>query len=131
MAKKKKKIIDVPESLRKWFIVHFVIDILFAIPLIFFPLKLFNFFEISNVDPLMSGLVGAALIGIGGASLLNHKRNKESYLIMLELKLLWSAAAILVLAYSIFKTGTTSLIFVLILFVFFFLLWLYYRNKMV
>ena len=53
----------VPNGLRSWFVIHFVADILFAIPLLLFPQALLNLLSWQTYDPIMTRLVGAALMG--------------------------------------------------------------------
>ena len=96
----KKTINSIPKSLRIWFLIHFIVDIIFAIPLIFFPERFLALFGILAVETVTPRLVGAALVGIGGASFFVRNKSKESYDIMLTLKILWSSAAILALLVS-------------------------------
>lgn len=70
----------VPGSLRVWFVIHFAVDMLFAIPLLFFPEFLLPLLGWKVVDPITSRLVGAALLGIGGESLLGRNASKEVFL---------------------------------------------------
>ena len=63
---------NVPRNLRRWFVIHFVADILFAIPLLLIPETILPFFGWTVVDPITSRLVGAALLGIGTESLLGR-----------------------------------------------------------
>jgi len=79
---------QVPGRLRVWFVIHFAVDMLFAIPLLFFPEILLPLLGWTVVDPITSRLVGAALLGIGGESLLGRNANKEVFLAMLNLKIL-------------------------------------------
>ena len=58
----------VPSSLRVWFVIHFVLDFIFAAPLLVAPKFMLTLFGWSTIDPLASRLVGAALMGIGGES---------------------------------------------------------------
>ena len=67
----------IPASLRVWFLIHFIVDILFAVPLIIAPYWFLKFLGLDIVDPLTARLVGAALIGIGTTSLITHKKGKE------------------------------------------------------
>ena len=67
----------VPGSLRLWFVVHFAVDLVFALPLLLIPEWLMPLLGWSCVDPITSRLVGAALMGIGGASLLERKASAE------------------------------------------------------
>lgn len=119
----------VPQSLRKWFIAHAIIDFIFAVPLMIQPALLF-YVGWGVVDPIATRLVAAALIGIGGASFLMHKAGKETYNAMLSLKLLWSAAAILGIALS-FTRKQPAIVWVFLgIFVAFFLVWAYYKRKL-
>jgi len=120
----------VQKSLRIWFIVHFIIDIIFAIPLIFFPVMFLKFLGFTVVDPITARLVGAALIGIGGASYFTRNKSKESYDILLTLKILWSIAAIITLIWSIVETQLMVLWPILIVFVIFSVTWIYYKSKL-
>jgi hypothetical protein len=70
----------IPKSLQRWLIVHFVVDVIFAIPLIFFQIWILGLFELPASESVMARLVGAALIGIGSTSFFSYKRTKESYL---------------------------------------------------
>jgi len=86
---------QVPSSLRVWFVIHFIVDMLFAIPLLFFPEFLMPLLGWDVVDPVMSRLVGAALLGIGGESLLGRNASREVFSAMLNLKILWASGAVL------------------------------------
>ena len=121
----------VPKSLRNWFLVHFVLDFAFGIPLILVPEKLLSIFDFTSVETFTARLVGAALIGIGGASLWVHKGNKEQFLSMLELKLLWSGTGLvaILISYSAGSPALASLLFFSIFLIFFFV-WLYYYKKL-
>jgi hypothetical protein len=85
----------VPPGLRNWFVVHFVADMLFGIPLLFFPRWLLPLLGWITYDPLTSRLVGAALMGIGLESLLGRKASAETFRAMLNLKIVWASSAIL------------------------------------
>ena len=88
----------VPDSLRRWFVVHFVVDMLFALPLLIAPLPLMRLFGWQTVDPFTARLVGAALLAIGGESFLGRNAGVESFRGMLNLKIIWSAAAVIGMA---------------------------------
>ena len=55
----------VPQVLKTWFVVHFVIDMLFAIPLMAAPVFTLELFGWSHVESIATRLVAAALFGIG------------------------------------------------------------------
>ena len=117
----------VPDSLRRWFVAHFVADILFAVPMIVAPVFTLRAFGWSAVDPVTTRLVGAALVGIGVQSLLGRDEGIEVYRAMLSLKCLWSAAAVLGLALSIAQGAPTMTWGFLAIFVSFAIVWNYYR----
>jgi len=120
---------QVPESLRVWFVIHFVVDMLFAIPLIFFPEAILPLLGWQTVDPITSRLVGAALLGIGGESLLGRKASREVFLAMLNLKILWASSAVLGIGLGIEAGGPPMALGFLAVFVIFGGIWIYYRSK--
>jgi len=120
---------DVPKYLRLWFLIHFIIDMLFAIPLIFFPKFILEFFNFQGQTAL-ARLVGAALIGIGGMSFFSYKSDRECYKSMLTLKIIWSGAAITGLLCSVFAGESIKLWYLIGIFFIFFLVWVYYKVKL-
>ena len=120
----------VPGSLRVWFVIHFAVDMLFAIPLLFFPEFLLPLLGWKVVDPITSRLVGAALLGIGGESLLGRNASKEVFLAMLNLKILWAAGAVLGIALGIAAGGPPLAWALLVIFVAFLGIWVNYRISM-
>ena len=120
---------QIPSSLRVWFVIHFIVDILFAIPLLFFPEFLMPVLGWDIVDPVMSRLVGAALLGIGGESLLGRNASREVFLAMLNLKILWASGAVLGIGMGI-AVGAPQLAWgFLVIFAAFLGVWVYYRLK--
>lgn len=93
--------IEVPPSLRAWFVVHCVVDLLFAAPLFIAPVTTMRLFGWSAVDPFTVRLVAAALVGIGVESYLGRNGTLEQFRGMLRLKVLWSLTANLGIALSI------------------------------
>jgi hypothetical protein len=76
--------------------------------------------------------VAAALFGIGIESFLGRNAGVEAYLGMLNLKIIWSLAAILGLCLSLFQggAGMPAVIWALVLvFAGFNLLWVYWRMQ--
>ena len=84
---------DVPRRLRAWFVVHFILDIVTAVPLLVAPREFALLLGFPAVDPLTSRLVAAALVAIGVESLLSRNATRENFRTLLRLKVLWSAAA--------------------------------------
>jgi hypothetical protein len=120
----------VPSSLRRWFVVHFVADVLFAVPMIIAPVFTLRLFGWSAVDPVTTRLVGAALVGIGVQSLLGRGEGVEAYRAMLSLKCLWSGAAVVGLALSIAQGAPAMTWAFLAIFVTFAGVWNYYRVRL-
>jgi Na+/melibiose symporter-like transporter len=112
-----------PKSLRTWFVFHFIVDIFAAFLLIFYPQTILDFFGFQS-DFISLRLIGAALIGIGGTSWLMHKQGRKIYSSMLNLKILWSVSAILVLLFS--EPILWSIIFIFIIFLG---VWIYYKKS--
>jgi hypothetical protein len=83
-----------------------------------------------DVDPILSRLVGAALIGIGGESLLSRNGSVEVFRSLLRLKIIWAAAAILAIALGIGAGGARQAWIFLLIFGIFLVVWIYYHNKL-
>jgi hypothetical protein len=122
-------VMDIPASLRRWFVFHFVADILFAVPLIVAPEAFLSALGWSTVDPVSARLVGAALVGIGTQSLIGRNEGVDAFRAMLNLKLLWSSAAILGLLLSIGGGAPPFAWGILATFIAFFGVWFYYRVR--
>ncbi len=120
----------IPYSLRIWFIIHSIIDILFGLPLLFYPTLTLALFGFSSEETLMARLVGAALLGIGGVSWISKDKGKESYTSLLTLKIIWSLSAIFAIILSIAKGAPKTSWFFLFLFLGFSIVWVYYQTKM-
>ena len=124
------KINTVPNGLRTWFVIHFVADVLFAVPLLFFPQALLNLFGWKTYDPLMTRLVGAALMGIGVESFLGRNADVDTFRGMLNLKVIWASSALYAFAVGIAE-GAAPIAWVLMgIFALFWCVWVYYRMKL-
>ncbi len=120
---------EFPGGLRVWFSIHFAVDFLFAIPMMFFPVWSLELFGFQDINTLTTRLVAAALFGIGGISLLVRNETVEVFKTMLVLKLVWSFTAVLGIVLTIIEGGPVSLYLFLTVFFAFFWLWLYYRWR--
>ena len=89
----------VNKNLKIWFKIHFIVDLLVAIPLIFFTSWTLQLFGFIAENLVIARLLGAGLLGIGGASLFT--KTKDQFEVMLVLKIVWSVSAILVLLWGI------------------------------
>jgi hypothetical protein len=124
------KITPVPDGLKTWFVIHFVADMLFGLPLLFFPQLLLPLLGWTTYDPLTSRLVGAALMGIGLESLLGRNASAETFRAMLNLKIIWASSAIFAIAAALFEGAPAMAWAFLGIFVVFWGVWVYYRLKL-
>ncbi len=123
----------VPKALSRWFVLHFWADMLFAIPLMIAPEFLLQSFGWESVDPFTARLVAAALFGIGIESYLGRNAERATFLAMLNLKIIWSLAAILGIGWSIAEgaQGRPLMAWLLLaVFVAFNLVWIYWRRRL-
>ena len=91
---------SVPAALRTWFVIHFLIDVVVALPLFLAPREVLGMFGWMAIDPFAARLAAAALMGIGIESFLGRNAVREAFKGMLQLKLIWSFSAAVGLAWS-------------------------------
>jgi len=118
---------EVPKSLRSWFVVHFILDFIFAVPLLLVPERVMPLLGWTSVDPITSRLVGAALMGIGVESLLGRNASLETYRAMLNLKIIWATSAVIGISLGLAVGGPAAGWAFLGVFTAFWGLWVYYR----
>jgi len=94
---------QIPSSLRTWFVIHFMVDYLFAIPLFIAPAWFLSLFGFTIIDFVTARLVAAALFAVGGISLLSSNASIETYKSLLKLKIIWSVSAIAGLLLSLWQ----------------------------
>ncbi len=117
----------VPPGLRAWFIIHFWVDLTFALPLFLAPVWFLGLLGWTQIDTSAARLVAAALFGIGIQSRLVRDEGVDSFRAMLNLKIIWSGAATLGLVMSQLE-GAPLLGWALVaIFGAFNLLWVCYR----
>ena len=124
------KVTVIPSGLKTWFVIHFVADMLFAIPLLLLPELILPWFGWESFDPVMPRLVGAALLGIGGESLLSRNAPLAAFKALLRLKIIWASGAILALGLGILKGGPPATWGFLIIFVGFLGVWVYFSIEL-
>jgi hypothetical protein len=121
---------EIPVSLRRWFVAHFIVDVGFGLPLLVAPDSFLRALGWQPIDPVCARLVGAALLAIGTQSLLGRHEGPAVYRAMLNLKLLWSAAAITGLVVSV-GNGAPDLAWAFLsMFIAFFGVWFHYRVRL-
>ena len=123
---------SVPRALRVWFVIHFAADILFAVPLMITPEFFLGLLGWTTIDPFTARLVAAALFGVGIESFLARNSNRAAFKEMLNLKIIWSTAAIIGIGLSIWQGAQGTPLFawyILLIFILFNLLWVFWRIK--
>lgn len=120
----------VPQILRRLFIFHFIVDYLFAVPLMIAPKATMALLGWESSEPVATRLVAAALMGIGGISFIARNADIDTYKHMLTMKLLWSIAAVLGLAISLAEGAPAATAGFFAIFAVFFCVWLFYRVKL-
>jgi len=119
----------VPIALRRWFVLHFVADWLFAVPLFFAPQSFLGSLGWQHPDPVLARVVAAALVGIGTQSLLDRNAPLESFKSLLELKILWSSTAAIGLLWSALTVGPVMVWGFFAIFAGFNGVWSYWRSR--
>lgn len=120
----------VPRALRGWFVVHGVVDWMFAVPLFLFPEAFLRALGWAVVDPMAARGVAAALVGIGTQSLLSRHSTAPVYRELLSLKILWSSAATLGFAWTTLSTGPRAGWMFVAIFALFNALWMYWWRRL-
>lgn len=122
-----------PNGLKTWFNIHIIADLLFGIPLFLIPAQLLSYlyWSWSPIDPLMSRIFGAALIGIAAFSYYcNKSNNAEVFKAALRFKSVWGSLCFLAFAYAAFTGGSPSVWIGALVFLVFASVWNYYRIKL-
>jgi cation transport ATPase len=115
--------------LKKLFILHFLVDYIIAIPLMLAPRASMAMIGWQGAEPVVTRLVAAALLGIGGISFITRNADAAAYRHMLTMKLLWSGAAIVGLILSLIEGAPVATYAFLATFIMFFGIWLFFRLK--
>jgi hypothetical protein len=119
----------VTKHLRTWFIIHFAMDMLFAIPLLLAPVFTMTLFGWTTIDPTTTRLVGAALLAIGIESYLGRNASAEVFEAMLNLKIIWSGSVVVSIIFTLVSGAPPMAWIFLAIFGMFFVVWVYFRLK--
>jgi hypothetical protein len=120
---------NVPLSLRHWFIAHFVVDLATGVPLLLAPGSFLGALGWKCVDPASARLVGAALLAIGIQSFVGRHEGPEVFRAMLNLKMIWAYSAIFGLVAAIGQGAPPAAFAFLAAFVAFAGIWTHYRIR--
>ncbi len=120
----------ISRSLRIWFVIHFIVDLIFSLPLIFFPAAVFSVFGLTMGDSLAPRMVGAAFFAIGTTSLVMKNAGLESYRALLNLKIIWSSAALVGIVLAIINGSPAIAWLPFGIFIVFWIVWIWYRRNL-
>jgi hypothetical protein len=120
---------EVPLTLRRWFVVHAVVAVAIGLPLLFVPTLLLRALGWTVIDGAAARLVGAAFLAIGAQSFFARNAGIEVYTPVLNLKIVWSFAAIVALLASIGEGAPSAVWALLSLFLCFAGVWSHYRIR--
>jgi hypothetical protein len=84
---------EVPRTLRSWFVVNAAVSVVAALPLLVAPALVLRRLGWTTVDPVTARLAAAALLAIGAASFWARDGGVDVYRALLRLNLIWSLAA--------------------------------------
>ncbi len=121
---------EVPKSLKSWFVIHFFVDYIFAIPLLINPIWFLSIFGWKVIDPLASRLVAAGLFSVGGVSLLERNSNLDVYKSLLNLKIILSSAALIGIFITMINGAPIFGWLIFGLYAIFCIVWVYYKIKL-
>ncbi len=118
---------QIPKALKFWFKFHFIVDILFAFPLIVLPEQTLLAFGFVGANAALARIIGAALIGIGATSYYTH--TDEEFNLMLSFKIWWSISAIAGLFWSWLENPIWQILLLIGIFIIFSGTWIYFKLK--
>ena len=121
---------SLPSSLRAWFIAHFVVDVVVAVPLLVSPTFVLGHLGWTPIDPVATRLVAAALLAIGLQSFFGRDAGVETYRAMLRLKVIWSLAAVVGVMAGIAEGAPPAAWAVLAIFVVFLGVWSHHAIRL-
>lgn len=121
---------NIPTSLRTWFVIHFIVDMIFGLPLLIAPVWLLGIFGIPIAATLTARLVGAGLISIGVMSFFARNENIPVYHALLNMKIVWSITAMIAILIYLYEGGVSIVWLLFVLFLIFNLVWTYYKVRL-
>ena len=112
--------------------VHFILDVFVAIPLLIAPGYVLSLVGLEWGNVVLARIIAAALMGIGIESYLGRYADKQGYLGMLRLKIIWSGTVMFGLVMSLLskETDWASVRLLMGVFGFFNIVWVYWYIKL-
>jgi len=114
-----------------WFLIHGIVDLILAIPLMVAPVAFLEWLGWVDVDVFTARIVAAALIGIGVESLLAYRAEFHAIKAMLNLKIIWAVAGIVGTIWSAIASEATpwGMWLIVALFAIFLISWIVWRFR--
>jgi hypothetical protein len=120
---------EVPITLRRWFVAHFAVNLALGLPLLVYPAPLLRLLGWTTVDGSATRLAGAAFLAIGAQAYLGRDGDLASFERTLNLNVIWSFLAILALMLSIGEGAPPAVWALLSLFIALAGVWTHYRIR--
>jgi len=119
--------------LRYTFLLHAVVALIFGLLMLFIPGRLLGFFDWAPIDPLISRLLGAALIGWGWSSIRGYMAKSWSQIsIIVEAEAIFCVLGAIGLFRHLILGGYLWIVWLIFgLFLLFAILWIaaYFTNR--
>ncbi len=122
---------SVPQSLKKWFQIHFAVDLIIAIPLFISPAYFLELAGYGGAPEVFVRIIAAALLAIGGTSYLMRNESIVAYRAMMILKIIWSDMAMIALVIAMYAEGVSVVLGgAFTLFAVFYVVWMHFYGRL-
>ena len=120
----------IPRSLKIWLFADFVINFIFAAPSFIAPKQFAGILNLPLLDPLGARMIAAAIIAISGISLIYLNGDPLSLKTIIDIKIIWSFAAMMAVAVSLTENLSMTGWIMLLVFFISFGIWIYYKVNL-
>ncbi len=118
----------IPTTLKAMFIANSIIDILIGLPLLIMPIKFLSLLEIISMDQTTPRMAGAAFLGLGIVTLIEHHKSPEYYDTFLTLRIVWTICMIFGVIMAIVLSGEAFLYIFLCVLVVLLFAWVFFKH---
>jgi hypothetical protein len=97
-------------GLKYTFLVHFIVGLIFGLAYLLIPETFGDLFGWPALDPAVSRLLGAALLGYATSSILAYRETAwEKVIIVVRMEIVWLALAVLVMLWGMIFGGLPAI----------------------